>query len=170
MIKWRLDDIPVFLDANDLHSTWVNTAALRAAGIDRDTVDPIGGQIVRDENGDATGFLLETAAMDLLADYLDGIRTEEEVDGHLELAFSAYLAAGVTGAADMGMTEQSIAALRVDGQRRYEVITEECVGCNLCQHVCPVPDCISMVSVDTGKPYLNWTQDPRNPHAKKAAE
>ncbi|MCT2224946.1 amidohydrolase [Microbacterium paraoxydans] len=112
MIDEVIDDIPVFLDANDLHSTWVNTAALRAAGIDRDTVDPIGGQVVRDEDGEATGFLLETAAMDLLADYLDGIRTEEEVDGHLELAFGAYLAAGVTGAADMGMTEQSMAALR----------------------------------------------------------
>ena len=67
-------------------------------------------------------------------------------------------------------SHQAIAALRVDGARRYEVIDAECVGCNLCQHVCPVPDCITMVSVDTGKPYLNWTQDPRNPHAKKAAE
>ena len=66
-------------------------------------------------------------------------------------------------------SHQSIAALRVDGKRRYEVIEEECVGCNLCAHVCPVPDCISMVSVDTGKPYLNWTQDPRNP-MRKAAE
>ena len=67
-------------------------------------------------------------------------------------------------------SHQSIAAKRVDGQRRYEVITEECVGCNLCQHVCPVPDCISMVSVETGKPYMNWTQDPRNPFAKEAAQ
>jgi dihydropyrimidine dehydrogenase (NAD+) subunit PreA len=67
-------------------------------------------------------------------------------------------------------SHQSIAAKRIDGARRYEIITEECVGCNLCQHVCPVPDCITMVDVDTGKPYLNWTQDPRNPYAKKAAE
>ena len=36
-------------------------------------------------------------------------------------------------------SHQSIAAERVDGQRRYRVIDEECVGCNLCQHVCPVP-------------------------------
>ena len=66
-------------------------------------------------------------------------------------------------------SHQSIAAKRVNGKRRYEVIDEECVGCNLCYHVCPVPDCISMVSVETGKPYLNWTQDPRNP-MRKAAE
>jgi dihydropyrimidine dehydrogenase (NAD+) subunit PreA len=66
-------------------------------------------------------------------------------------------------------SHQSIAAERVDGQRRYHVIDEECVGCNLCQHVCPVPDCISMVQVDTGRPYLNWTQHPQNP-MRKAAE
>src|SRR5262245_31373280 len=61
-------------------------------------------------------------------------------------------------------SHQAIAAERVGGARRYQVIDAECVGCNLCQHVCPVPDCITMVPVETGKPYLNWTQDPRNPH------
>ena len=66
-------------------------------------------------------------------------------------------------------SHQSIAAERVDGQRRYHVIDEECVGCTLCQHVCPVPDCISMVQVDTDRPYLNWTQHPQNP-MRKAAE
>ena len=66
-------------------------------------------------------------------------------------------------------SHQSIAAEKVKGQRRYRVIDEECVGCNLCQHVCPVPNCISMVEVDTGKPYLNWTQHPRNP-MRRAAE
>ncbi len=66
-------------------------------------------------------------------------------------------------------SHQSIAAKRLDGKRRYEVIEEECVGCNLCAHVCPVPDCIEMVTVETGKPYMNWTQDPRNP-MRKAAE
>lgn len=54
--------------------------------------------------------------------------------------------------------------------RRYEVIDKECVGCNLCMHVCPVEGCISMVEVDNGKGYMNWTQDPRNPFSKKAAE
>ncbi len=39
---------------------------------------------------------------------------------------------------------QAIAALRVGGARRYEVIEAECVGCNLCAHVCPVDRCITM--------------------------
>jgi len=67
-------------------------------------------------------------------------------------------------------SHQAIRAGRVNGARRYEVIDAECVGCNLCMHVCPVDGCISMVEVDNGKPYMNWTQDPRNPMSGKAAE
>lgn len=67
-------------------------------------------------------------------------------------------------------SHQAIAAQRVGGKRRYEVIDAECVGCNLCYHACPVPDVITMVPQKTDKPYLNWTQDPRNPMRKKAAE
>ncbi len=66
-------------------------------------------------------------------------------------------------------SHQSISAVTKNGHRKFEVIDEECVGCNLCMHVCPVPDCITMVEVDTGKPYLNWTQHPNNP-MRKAAE
>jgi dihydropyrimidine dehydrogenase (NAD+) subunit PreA len=59
---------------------------------------------------------------------------------------------------------QAIAARRVGGARRYEVIDAECVGCNLCQHVCPVPECVTMAAVDTGLPAVDWNHDPRNPH------
>ena len=50
-----------------------------------------------------------------------------------------------------------------NGKRTYTVIDDECVGCNLCNLVCPVPNCITMEEVDTGKPYMNWTQHPNNP-------
>ena len=67
-------------------------------------------------------------------------------------------------------SHQAIAAQKDNGARRYEVIDKECVGCNLCMHVCPVEGCISMVEVENGKGYMNWTQDPRNPFSKQAAE
>lgn len=63
MLDAVVDDVPVILDANDLHSAWVNSAALEAMGITDDTPNPVGGEIVRDDEGHATGFLLETAAV-----------------------------------------------------------------------------------------------------------
>ena len=54
-------DKPVLLINAEAHGAWVNTKALELAGIDRETPDPFGGEIERDENGDATGFLYESA-------------------------------------------------------------------------------------------------------------
>lgn len=53
--------VPAFLESIDIHSAWVNSSALAAAGIDRDTPDPVGGRIVRDPAGEPTGILLERA-------------------------------------------------------------------------------------------------------------
>ncbi len=67
----------------------------------------------------------------------------------------------------------------LDGVRHFEVIDEECVGCNLCVNVCPVENCITMETISgvdprTKKPitgdYANWTTHPNNPMAKVAAE
>jgi len=52
---------PCALRSHDCHSVWANSAALRAAGVTRDTPDPPGGVIVRDEEGDPTGILRENA-------------------------------------------------------------------------------------------------------------
>lgn len=35
---------------------------------------------------------------------------------------------------------------------------EDCVGCNLCMLVCPVPDCITMVRVDDGRAPESWNE------------
>lgn len=42
------------------------------------------------------------------------------------------------------------------GARVPFVHEEECVGCNLCQLVCPVPDCITMEEMPSGKPAESW--------------
>ncbi|MCB1629241.1 MAG: NAD-dependent dihydropyrimidine dehydrogenase subunit PreA [Xanthomonadales bacterium] len=52
-----------------------------------------------------------------------------------------------------------------DGKRHFEVVDNECVGCNLCMHVCPVDSCITMERVDEGG-YRNWTEHPNNPMRK----
>ncbi len=67
---------------------------------------------------------------------------------------------------------------QVDGQRYFEVIDEECIGCNLCVSVCPVDSCITMqrvtdgIDARTGQPIskevLNWTAHPNNPMRKQS--
>ena len=66
-------------------------------------------------------------------------------------------------------SHQAITSSLVDGARKYEIDEPECVGCNLCYHLCPVPDCITMKRVENGKPPLQWVNDPRNP-SNQAAE
>lgn len=52
---------PTALHHSDLHTYWLNSAALHYLGIDSATPDPAGGTIVRDSSGAATGILLEAA-------------------------------------------------------------------------------------------------------------
>ncbi len=48
------------------------------------------------------------------------------------------------------------------GGNEYTVVDDECVGCNLCMHVCPVQSCITMKRVDDGSSYLTWPEHPSN--------
>jgi predicted amidohydrolase YtcJ len=52
---------PVSLQAKSGHAIWVNSAAMRLTGINDETPDPHGGQIMRDGAGKATGIILEEA-------------------------------------------------------------------------------------------------------------
>ncbi|OLZ74452.1 amidohydrolase [Streptomyces sp. IMTB 2501] len=54
-------DRPVYLPNRDHHGAWVNSRALRLAGIDRDTPDPADGRIERDASGEPSGTLQEGA-------------------------------------------------------------------------------------------------------------
>ena len=55
-------DRPAYLMNTDRHGAWVNSAALRRAGIDATTPDPADGRIERDQDGQPTGMLHEGAA------------------------------------------------------------------------------------------------------------
>jgi predicted amidohydrolase YtcJ len=66
--KRKLDaivpDRPLWFVSEWWHSGWLNSKALEVLGVDRDTVDPKPGvaTYVRDENGEATGWVKEGAA------------------------------------------------------------------------------------------------------------
>lgn len=113
LLDAAVPDRPVYLDANDLHSVWVNSAALAELGITGDSPDPIGGRIGRDpESGEADGMLYETAAQQIVWPALASHATDEDRDAQLEEAFSNYLAVGVTSAVDMAVQDDDLAAFR----------------------------------------------------------
>jgi predicted amidohydrolase YtcJ len=69
-----LDDVgsnvSIALRRKDLHTWWVNRRALELAGITRQTPDPPGSRLGRDEMGELTGVLHEWAAIQLVEEHI----------------------------------------------------------------------------------------------------
>ena len=66
LTRSELDDVapdnPVCVMDYSYHASYANSAAMSIAGINFETPDPRGGQILRDESGEATGMLYERAS------------------------------------------------------------------------------------------------------------
>lgn len=93
-------DLPVFLVRSCEHIRCVNSKALELAGITRDTPDPPGGSIDRDENGEPTGVLRENAR-DLVLPYMPAETEEEMVSALVDLG-DLLISQGIVAIADMG--------------------------------------------------------------------
>lgn len=118
MLDAVVADVPVYLDANDYHSCWLNRAALAEIGITRDTPDPIGGTIGRDADGEPNGMLYETAAQQYVWGHLATVTTDGDRDRAVERTIDAYLATGVTSVVDMAFDELGLAAFQRAAERR----------------------------------------------------
>jgi predicted amidohydrolase YtcJ len=92
---------PVVLVHASGHASLVNAAALAIAGIDDDTPDPDGGEIVRDAGGRAIGVLRETAEELVTAHHADE-PDEATLRRMIELATRECLANGITSFHDAG--------------------------------------------------------------------
>ena len=82
-------DRPVIAFNDELHAVWVNSKTLEICGITKDTPDPEGGTIERDENGEPTGYLLEQPAMNLATSKALNVSPEKEeelIEGFIEMA------------------------------------------------------------------------------------
>lgn len=104
-------DNPVLLRRIGGHSAWVNSAALKAAGIDQDTRDPPGGHVVRDSNGDATGMMLEQAT-ELVGAVMPDMNTPEYLERYIRAALDQYRRWGLTGVHDAGSSLEEIRILK----------------------------------------------------------
>ncbi len=86
---------PVCLVAKSGHAIWVNSIALRIAGVDDTTPDPDGGTIGRDAEAHINGILFETA-MELVRQHIPNVSLEDIVD-YMKSAQKLALASGLTG-------------------------------------------------------------------------
>ena len=112
MIDEVVADIPVFLDSNDMHSIWVNTAGLQALGVESSTPDPAGGRLSRHPSGEPAGMLYERAAHEIGWAHVTATTSDVDRVESVLRALDAFAAAGVTSVIDMGMDEDGWRALR----------------------------------------------------------
>jgi predicted amidohydrolase YtcJ len=108
MLDEVVKDIPASMNSEDGHSKWVNSLALRLAGVTRKTKSPEGGVIERDpRTGEPNGTLRESAAR-LLAGVIPDF-TEAELAGGIEEYQKMALGFGITTAheAEVGLTEDA---------------------------------------------------------------
>jgi predicted amidohydrolase YtcJ len=94
-------DRPAWLERVDGHAGWANGRALALAGITDRTPDPVGGKIVRDAAGHATGVLVD-AAQGLIEKVLPQ-PTEQEARTMLDRALDRMASVGLTSAHDAGI-------------------------------------------------------------------
>ena len=118
MLDSVVPDRPVFLPNRDGHGGWVNSEALRRAGITRDTPDPADGRIERDEDGEPIGCLQE-GAMALVRRLVPDL-SDDDNDRGLQAAQRYLFSLGITGWQDAiisdssGRSDNMAAYLRAD--------------------------------------------------------
>jgi hypothetical protein len=112
-------DNPVYLTAKSLHAAWANSAALKLAGITVGTPDPKDGKIQRDERGQPTGILLESAVA-LVADLVPQPDSRGLADA-IEKAQPILWKMGLTGVHDFDRRESFMALQELHAAHRLKL-------------------------------------------------
>ncbi len=89
------DKHPIMLNRRCGTICAANSKAMEIAGIDQDTKDPQGGELVRFEDGTPTGVMLESA-MSLIGDCVPKISDKKQIKELLEFSFDEMLKNGIT--------------------------------------------------------------------------
>lgn len=135
--RYMLDEIvpdrPAYLTFSGTHAAWVNSRALEIAGITAATPDPQNGVITRDENGEPTGLLIDSA-QDLVSRHIPPQTDQQRVDA-LRLAFTEITHLGITAIMDASTSDEEAAdyaAVAVGGDLKLRTV--------LCQRYRPEGD------------------------------
>lgn len=103
---------PVVLTRMDMHTCWVNSAALRLANITRHTPDPIQAKIERDANGHPLGLLREWNALALLDPFIPK-PDASKLQGWMQEAIAEMHRFGVTAVHDQRVEHEGQQSLRL---------------------------------------------------------
>lgn len=119
-----LDDIaphiPVALARMDMHTWWINSAALKRAGISRETPDPPESRIERDAAGEPTGILREWNAIRLVQRHIPDPDPGTLLDWLREAVTDAHRL-GLTGVHDQRVESEGRVAFRLfQNLRRHD--------------------------------------------------
>jgi predicted amidohydrolase YtcJ len=124
--EW-IDDVtpnnPVWVNRSDGHMMLANAAAMKLAGITKDTPDVAGGVIGRDKDGNPTG-IFKDAAKDLVERIIPP-PSDTQVDAALLAAQQYALENGVTSVQDMGFTGSHAADMQALVVRGYQRLVAE---------------------------------------------
>lgn len=118
--RWDLDQVspdnPVVLTRTCGHLLVANSLALEIAGVTKDTPDPVGGKIVRNEMGEPTGMLEESPAMTLVRKHIPPVAIPETMEA-IRAACTAFNEVGITSVIDAGNTEDEMVAYQMLKER-----------------------------------------------------
>ncbi|MDQ2976541.1 MAG: amidohydrolase [Acidobacteriota bacterium] len=113
--RWDLDKVapnnPVFLDRADGHGAVANSAALKIAGVDKNTPNPFGGEVSKDKGtGEPNGMLLDSA-QDLVQRHIPGT-TLAEAERAIVLGVKRDVELGWTQVQDPGGSYDEVELLK----------------------------------------------------------
>ncbi len=108
-------DTPVYLSRADGHAAWVNSEAMKLAGIGSGSADPQGGSILKDKNNKPTGILIDSA-MDLVRRLIPQA-SEAQIRRRIEAATQEYVRLGVTEVHDMDVSPSLLEQFREPAEK-----------------------------------------------------
>ncbi len=122
-----IDDLthnhPVWVNRSDGHMVLANSLAMRLAGVDRNTADVPGGEIVRDRDGNPTGIFKDAAKR--LIDHAIPLPSPSHVRDAIVAAQRHAHSYGVTSVQDMGVLGSRGAETMVEVLRVYQALDKE---------------------------------------------
>jgi predicted amidohydrolase YtcJ len=123
---------PVYLTAKSLHAGWVNSHAMKLAGITASSLDPVNGQLQRDSRGAPSGVLLESA-MELV----DRVLPEPGVEAiatAIEGAQPILWKLGLTGVHDFDRRDSFMALQMLHAQGKLKLRVTKNIPVELLDH------------------------------------